>query len=388
MKTLAFDIAALNPSFKAHSSRGIGRYVRELDSYFRANPPEDFFVKAFSSLEALNKNSFSEFINLFPFGRTTIRQQCIGPFAFKALGAELLHFPAHIDAPAWCPCPYVVTVLDLIPIIFEDLYKAEKPSWRFHFARWLECESIKNASMILCISENTAKDVQRILGVADEKLAVTPLGVDQKFFEVKKVLDETTQRLKLGLPVEVPIVLYLGGIDQRKNIKGLIEIFKRARGHFIEPDAKRPILVIAGDVSSDEQYPKVQALIKEHNLSESVYFTGYLNDEDLLKLFSISSAFCFPSLYEGFGLPPLEAMASGIPVISSNSSAMPEVLGDGAVLVNPHNIEEASDALVKILTDEYFAASLSEKGRLRARQYSWSTTGQKTVEVYRKLLLR
>lgn len=386
MEKIAFDIAALNPKFKAHSSRGIGRYVRELNSYFETHVQQDFYIEKFSSFEMLSQSRMGKCINFMPFGRTTLRQQCIGPFSFASIGAKFLHFPAHIDAPAWCPCPFIVTVLDLIPIIFEDLYKAHRSSWRFNFARWLEIQAIKNAQLVLCISNNTAKDAQRILGIPDEKLVVTPLGVDPAFFEAKKPTEERGLRARLGLPFEQPIVLYLGGIDQRKNIRGLISVFQETQRHFINENCVTPILVIAGDVSSDEQYPIIQDILRKEDLGSSVFWTGYLDDSVLLELFAISTVFFFPSFYEGFGLPPLEAMAAGLPVLSSNQSAMPEILGDGALFMNPSDIKEGAAALIRILSDKDFALSLSERGRQRARLFSWERTGSCTIEAYRNLL--
>ncbi len=388
MISVALDIAALNPAFKAHAARGIGRYVRELWHRLVTGAFEGFELRSFSSAELAGSGRIAKLTEALPFGRTTVRQQCLAPFAFRSLGAGLLHFPAHIDAPAWCPCPYAVTVLDLIPLIFKDLYRADKPSWRFHFARWLECKAIENASLVLCISENTARDVERILGIPSERLAVTPLGVDERFFDVVKTGDDANIRHRLGLPAEGDIVLYVGGIDQRKNIAGLISVFKRTRETVAAGGGHRPILLIAGDVQSDEQYREVREIIRSERVDDAVFFTGFLPEEELLDVFGAASAFFFPSFYEGFGLPPLEAMAAGVPVVSSKRSAMPEVLGEGALLVNPNDFHEGSEALIAVLENRNMAADLVERGRRRARLFSWERTAALTAEAYGRVLRR
>lgn len=388
MTSVALDIAALDPAFKAHAARGIGRYVRELSRSLSGTADGDLEIRSFSSAELLGNGPIARFTEALPFGRTTVRQQCLGPFAFRKLQADLLHFPAHIDAPAWCPCPYAVTVLDLIPLIFEELYKADRPSWRFHFARWLECKAIENASLVLCISENTAKDVERILNIPSERLAVTPLGVDGKFFDVVRMDDDAKVRFRLGLPAEGAIVLYVGGIDQRKNIAGLISVFKRTRDVIAGRGGDPPVLVIAGDVQSDEQYTEVQEIIRRERVGEAVFFTGFLPEDALMDLFGAASAFFFPSFYEGFGLPPLEAMAAGVPVVSSKRSAMPEVLGEGALLVNPNDFQEGSEALIAVLENQNMAAGLIERGRKRAGLFTWERTASLTAEAYRRALHR
>ena len=380
MDSVALDIAGIDPAFKAHASRGIGRYVGKLREYLLSHQPADFEVREFSSFATLTQGTVASLIDAMPFGRTTLRQQILGPFAFGRLGSRLLHFPAHIDAPAWCRCPYVVTVLDLIPLLFEDLYKADRPSWRFTLARKLECAAIRHAAMVLCISRNTARDVERILGVPPERIVVTPLGVDASFFEETPAGDV---RARLGLPQGRPLVVYLGGIDQRKNMAALIEVFARMRASMPEVS---PALVIAGRVAEDLQYPALCARIADAAVQGDVFFTGYVGDTDLRALFADTAAFFFPSLYEGFGLPPLEAMASGVPVVSSNRSCMPEVLGDGGVLVDPDDHAGAAAALGRILGDREFASALSAKGRAQARRFGWDRCGEATIEAYRRAL--
>lgn len=383
MTTVAFDIAALNPAFKAHAGRGIGRYVRELDRYFTRCETPDLSIARFSSYDLVRKHPLSRMIDRLPFGRTSLRQQGLAPFLLGKAGAQILHFPAHIDAPAWCCCPYIVTVLDLIPVVLEDLYKADKVSWRFHVARWLECRAIQNAIMVLAISEHTARDVSNILGVPRERIVVTPLGVDPVFFTASRPADEASFRLRLGLPLDTPLILYVGGIDQRKNMKALISAVASVREKRRNAQQKPAVLVIAGGVRNDAEFPGLRRLIEDAGMTSEVILTGYVEESDLLGLLAISSVFFFPSLYEGFGLPPLEAMASGLPVVSSNASSMPEVLENAAIMVDPRDYDGAATAICSILEVADLARGLAERGRKRAREFTWDRTGERTLEAYR-----
>ncbi len=386
MYTVGFDTSALDPSFKAHAQRGIGRYVRELWRFFSAAQDLPLAIKPFSH-ELLKGTSLLERgINLLPMGRQTVRQQLVYPATLAGpatRGMDILHFPAHLDAPSWSPKPFMVTVLDLIPVVCADLYKADNPGWRFRFGRFLELRAIKSAKLILAISEHTAHDVNRLLGIPLDRIMVTPLGVDSKFSEVKKpsVDEETALRTRLKLSQIRKIILYVGGIDQRKNWQTLLstmEILSAGKGE------EAPLLVMAGKIDTDLQYPKLLAQIELRGLAQHVRLCGYLDEAELLRLYGISSVFFFPSLYEGFGLTPLEALAAGVPVVSSNASAMPEVLGDAAMLVDPLDSKGFAAAITTILHDGERARLYAERGRKRAQSFTWERTGVETVRAYQR----
>jgi len=385
---IALDTSALQADFKAHAMRGTGRYVKELFEFFE-NLSGQTEVKI-CELDRGKGPFFSlanRLLKYVPTGQLTIGQQCLFPLelALNAGKYDYVHFPAHIDAPAWGLRKYAVTVLDLIPLVLSDMYRPEHAGWRFNLARWLYNQSIKNASLILAISENTARDVHEHLGVPMEKIVVTPLGVDESFFEVG--LNNGAEKYKedFNIAPERPVVLYVGGIDQRKNIQGLIGSFARLIEVMREKGESIPVLLMAGDIQRDKQYPLLKQLIEENKIEEEVVMPGYVDDQALKNCYAFSSLFFFPSLYEGFGLPPLEAMAAGLPVVSSGCSSLPEVLGDSAVIVNPEDIEECSSAMYRVLGDENFARELSEKGRVQARKFTWQRTGELTLEAYEKL---
>ena len=388
---IAFDISALDPNFKAHAQRGIGRYVSELVKYFSN---EQYPVQRFDHNSLPARSPFLKSIDwisrVSPLGRNTLRQQFLYPLKlgradFSAV--EAIHFPAHMDAPMWSKRPCIVTVLDLIPHVLSDLYKADRSPWRYRLARGLEIRAIRNAKLILAISKCTAKDIENILGIPGERIVVTPLGVGEEFFR-QQILDEASIRARYNIPCGRKIILYVGGIDPRKNINVMFEAFSIVCAKERESGAIPPVLLLSGRIQEDREYPKLISRITELSLQKDVITPGYIREEDLLSLYAISAVFFFPSLYEGFGLPPLEAMAAGTPVVSSNSSSLPEVLGDAALLVAPSDVQGFAEALYGVLKNPDLRSRLSACGRKQAQHFSWAKTGQATINAYRSLSQR
>lgn len=385
---VGLDVSALSPDFKEHALRGIGRYVFELKRYFEGHASQGLDVQPFRHEEFAPPQYIDTLISKLPYGRQTVRQQFLFPLRVGAKTKsrfDILHFPAHMDAPSWSIRDYVITVLDLIPLVLSDLYKADKPSWKFHLARYLEIRAIKNARHIVAISEHTAKDVNRILGIPMERISVTPLGVDNSFFEVANEGGHGSVRQRYGIPEGVPLILYVGGIDQRKNISGLVKSFRNVTDHLRTKATGLPRLILVGKIDKDGQYPRLQKLIQEEGVGELVIETGFASDADLKMLYAEAAVFFFPSLYEGFGLPPLEAMACGVPVVSSNTSSLPEVLGDAALMVSPVDTDACAKAIVTILEDQSLAEKLKKLGIEQAQKFTWNRTGEATNKVYERM---
>lgn len=382
---IGFDISALDPAFKNHSGRGIGRYVAELHHRLNGDEFFDFQLRFFDHQSIESFPWADKVIELAPYGKQTLRQQLLYPTRLRRgvlKNCDAIHFPAHMDAPSWCGVPILITVLDLIPLMFKDLYQADRADWRFKLARWLEIRAIKNASFIFTISECVAQDVQRILNIPADRIRVTPLGVDRKFFVGTERSKDPQLWARLGLNRAASQLLYVGGIDQRKNVLGLLRSFRHVINDFSSRGVITPQLVLAGRIDKDKQYPVLLEKISELGLQDAVVLPGFVSDEDLLRLYAGVDLFVFPSLYEGFGLPPLEALAAGIPVVSSNTSAMPEVLGDAARLVDPNDPEIFAGAILDVLNDPDQMRWLRERGPERARLFSWERTARETVEGY------
>jgi glycosyltransferase involved in cell wall biosynthesis len=382
---VGLDVSALNPTFKSHAARGIGRYVRELQRSLAELSGGSVSIGEFEHDQIISQSKLKPILDWAPFGRTTLRQQIIYPLQLsnkRTCPFDIVHFPAHMDPPAWGMNNYIVTVLDLIPLVMSDLYKAINPTWRFKLARHLELQAIKNASLVVAISDHTARDCERLLGINPENIVVTPLGVDKKFFISNQAPADIEVLNKLGVPTSREVILYLGGIDPRKNVPNLIRAFRQIR----DSRSGKPILVIAGKIADDKQYPLIKKTIETENLGADVVLPGFVADEDLLKLFAHTAVFMFPSLYEGFGLTPLEAMAAGVPVVSSNTSSMPEVLGKSAILVNPESAQEMAEAALGVLNNPSIASELRASGPKRAQLFSWKRTGETTLKAYERFL--
>lgn len=395
MLRVAFDSSAVLPDFRAHAARGTGRYVRELKNYFDSEK----HALAEAGVEILDFQSarlthglLNSMTKVLPVGRMTIRQQVLFPLALqwgKTFGSnsvpavDFFHFPTHLDAPASGYAPSVVTVLDLIPHLFPSLYGADDMRWRFRLARFLELRAIRRAKSIVTISECSARDIVRELGIPREKITVTYLGIDQQFLNIPESSPDAQHalRMRLGLPLTAPVILYVGGIDPRKNIQRLFNSFAKLLRAQDWKD--QPVLAFVGKIASDKEYPKLQAWKKASGLDQGeVIELGFVPDEDLFPLYRLASLLFFPSLYEGFGFPALEAMATGLPVVCSNTSSLPEVVGDAAELCNPEDEESMVAGMLRVLTDANRAEQLKHAGPHQAKKFRWDSCGIKTVQAY------
>jgi glycosyltransferase involved in cell wall biosynthesis len=235
--------------------------------------------------------------------------------------------------------------------------------------------TVWRAEKVITVSAFSADDIAERYGLPRERIAVVPNGVSEEF---RPVLDPAAfgrLRRRIGL-LEVPFILFVGGADPRKNHQALARaVATRAR------ELNEYYLVLVGDVV--HRFGDLRRTVAEYRLGSRAVCPGRLGFEELRLLYSYADLFVFPSLYEGFGMPVLEAMACGAPVITSTTTALPEVAGDAALLVDPTNPEAVAEAMVRVLHDQTLRASLREKGFQRARQFTWEQAAQKTLAVYR-----
>jgi len=389
MFTLGLDARATEPGFKAHYGRGTGRYAQELIRAIGELSSPRMKIRNIDS-ESLSAHGLGKWVvRSVPLGKQTFETQVFLPRVISKLGVDTIHFLSHGDATARCPIPYIVTVLDLIPLRFPELYKADKPSWRFHLARKLELSAIRKARGILAISEATKRDLVEILGVEPEAVFVTPLGVDNTFqprpphrLEWEQEARRTKERL--GLELERPIILYAGGIDPRKNVKFLLEIFAEV---VKERAAGRPLLVLAGAYERDDRFPELKRQIAELGLQSDVRLIGFVPEQDLPALYRSAHLKVFPSLYEGFGLPVLEAMASGVPVVAGANSSLPEVAGNAALLLPDMDRGAWVAEILSLLLNETRQGQLAQAGKTQARKFSWAKTAESTLAAYEQICL-
>jgi glycosyltransferase involved in cell wall biosynthesis len=245
-------------------------------------------------------------------------------------------------------------------------------------ARWRLPLMAKSASKIITPSTSVKSEVGAMLGVPAEKVAVTPEAPRPAF---KRREDAGVAELLKRHGLDGDFVLYVGTIEPRKNLHRLVEAFDR----LLRTTSLSPKLVIAG--GKGWLMDDFDALIKQKQLEDRICLAGYLDDEDLCGLYSTCAAFVYPSLYEGFGLPPLEAMACGAPVITSQIPSIRETVGNAARLVEPADVEDLARAMTEMLSDVQVRQHYAELGKVHVKKFSWEQTALKTLEVYRQLVL-
>lgn len=358
-----------------HQGTGIGTYTNNLISEILSIDSMDEFTLFCSGKfnEGFNKRNANI---VFSSGRHGgFYEKHYIPSILNELNADLYHIPQNgIGFDFDTQIPTIVTIHDLIPYIMPETVGK---GYLERFLRDMP-NIISNSSGILTVSEYSKRDILKFFSsYPEDKIFVTPLAANSNF----KPLDKNNCKLYVEHTFDVkdPYILYIGGFSLRKNVLGLIKAFSK-----VYKDLNKPYKLLLGGGLKDEG-EKLLTFVKDNNLQDKVIFCGYLEDEILPVLYSGCEAFVYPSLYEGFGLPPLEAMSCKAPVITSNLTSIPEVTGDNAILINPYNVDELEKSLVTLLNDEVLKATLSEKGYLRSLEFTWSKTAQNTLAAYKKL---
>jgi glycosyltransferase involved in cell wall biosynthesis len=298
------------------------------------------------------------------------------PAFLRRLGANLYHIPLN-SVPYWMPRPYVVTLHDMSSVLFPQTRSLRSALHEIRFRRGLQ-----RAEWVLAVSGSTKRDVETVLGIPGDKVRLVPNAPDPMFLEAARGLDPATARAVLDrYQVHYPFVLYAGTIRQQKNVPRLVEAFAVLKQELVDYEeyANLRLIVIGDEIS---RYPQVRRAVQQSRVEQSVRFLGFV-PLDVLRVFYKSAAvFAFPSLYEGFGLPPLEAMACGTPVVTSNVSSLPEVVADAAVTVNPENVFDIARGLKDVLTDAALRERLIARGYEQLEQFSWERTARQVLEIY------
>ncbi len=295
----------------------------------------------------------------------------------RSFNCDLVHFPQMFWRPRLAGCPYIVTVHDLLDYLYRNnSHSSLARSVRFHLTRRV----LLGAARIFAVSNFTKHDLTRLFDVPAAKVEVIYNAPDERF-----LLGHATQAdrdmIAERYQVNYPFLLYAGRISPHKNIVRIIEAFSALKSELAKgelfPDLK---LVIIGDQLS--KHPDLRRAVIRSAVQFDVRFLGFVPIEVLRIFYDLAKVFIFPSLYEGFGLPPLEAMAHDTPVVASNVTAVPEVLGNAAVLVNPENVFEISRALYRVLLDRPLRERMKTAGRERIRRYSWQNSVARILQAY------
>jgi glycosyltransferase involved in cell wall biosynthesis len=298
--------------------------------------------------------------------------QAVLPGVLRSLQPDICHFPNYL-APLACARPYVVTIHDMTLFITPRYHRLKK----LVLDRTLLPRVARRASAIITVSKSARADIVRHLKVPKDRVRVVMNAVGPAFEPVTDAARLAAVRSRYGL--YTPYILYVGTIEPRKNLVRLIRAFARLRkGDF------RHKLVLVGQPGW--RCEPIYAEVEKLGLKGEVIFTGYVPFEDLPVLYSGAESMAFPSLYEGFGLPILEAMACGTPVVTSSTSSLAEVADGAALLVDPHSVEELAGSIHRIHSYPALAAELREKGRQRAAQFTWENAARDTLHIYEDVL--
>lgn len=362
---------------------GVGHYVTELLARVPQEAPDLDLLAFYSSLARRGSYSFaSDTGSRRPssLGRRPpwwIRRTALKLYnsaftlAGRIKGCSLYHEPNHIPSP-WSG-PIITTIHDLSVLRHAEWHPADR-------VRWYECDlqaGLARTSRFIAVSEFTRQEMIDLLGLPAERITVIPLGVREVFHP--RPADAVRVWLSSqNLPADY--LLYAGTIEPRKNVAGLLAAYAALPAKTRE----RVALVLAGVTGWGRQ--AVDEWITRHGLAGQVHIAGYVDDESLACLYAGARALVWPTLYEGFGLPPLECMACGTPVIASNLASIPEVTGGAALLVDPLNTDELAAAISRILEDDLLTKRLRHDGPNRASRFSWQRCAQQHAEEYRRAM--
>ncbi len=298
----------------------------------------------------------------------------------KRLHCDVVHVPQLFWIPRNLSCPYVITVHDLV----EYMYRARNgSSFRRSLHFQLTRHVLLSAGRILAVSNFTKSEIEKLFGIPDKHIEVVYNAIDERFLGGHATETER-QALVERYQVNYPFLLYAGRIGPHKNLVRIIQAFAALKAELekqtLFPDLK---LIIIGDELS--KHPDLRRTVIRNGVQNDVRFMGFVPIEMLRVFYDAAKVFVFPSLYEGFGLQPLEAMAHGTAVVTSNTSSLPEAIGQAAVLVNPENVFEIMRALHRVLVDSTLREEMRRRGYAQVKKYSWGASAQRILQVYQEV---
>jgi glycosyltransferase involved in cell wall biosynthesis len=359
---------------------GIGTYIRSLVHALSTIDTTNQYTLVSAPANVLTLSGLPENFHSAVYARSdhSFFDHLAFPVFLRGLSPDLVHIPLN-RVPLLMVKPYVVTIHDMANLLFEEEYSTIRMQLRrFRFKRGLV-----RANRVIAVSESTKRDVENMLGVPTERMCRVYNAPDPGFFQRATNPGQEQGRIMERYQINYPFLLYTGNIRRHKNVPRLVEAFAVVRDQLAShPVYKDLRLVIIGDTISE--HPAVRQAVIKSRVENVVRFLGFVPFDTLRCFYESAAGFVFPSRYEGFGLPPLEAMACGTPVVTSNVSSLPEVVGDAAVLVNPENVFDIARGIRDVLLDEELRARLIRRGREQAARFSWSWTARQVLEIYKQ----
>lgn len=361
---------------------GIGTYIRNLIAGLAAIDSSTQYFLIVGSADASEIPAVPSNFEIVPYDgpQNRVLRMLAFPHFLRQFRADLFHIPLN-SVPLLMPRPYVVTIHDMSTILFGE----RQPGFREELkTRWFS-RGLLRADKVISVSDATRRDVQNTLGIPAGRIRMIYNAPDPIFTAQIRGLElDESYRIMERYQINYPFLLYAGNIRPQKNIPRLIEAFAVLRGelsgHLIYSDLR---LIIIGDEIS--KYPSVRHSVIQSRVEHAVRFLGFVPINTLRIFYKAAAAFVFPSLYEGFGLPPMEAMACGTPVITSNVSSLPEVVGDAAIIVNPENVFDIARGIREALLDDNLRQKCITNGLRQVRRFSWKHTAEQVLDVYHEV---
>ena len=359
---------------------GIGTYIRNLVAALAQLDPENRYtlITRPQDAESLAKLGPNFTPAAYPLADTELRHNVTFPLFLRRFHADLYHIPLNSIA-YWMPKPYIVTIHDMSSLLFST--KSDLRS-TLHEERYRR--GALRASRIIAVSHSTRRDLESVLPIPPERIRTIYSAPDPAFTS-NHFDQEHEQQVLERYSIRWPFILYAGTVRPQKNVPRLVEAFAVLRGEFENhPEFHELRLVIIGDELS--RNPSVRRAVIATKMEPYVRFLGFVPAETLKVFYRAAAIFAFPSLYEGFGLAPLEAMACGTPVVASNLPPLVEAVGDAAELVTPDNVFDIARGLRELLLDPERRQKLSSAGPLHARRFNWRETARDVLSVYSEII--
>jgi glycosyltransferase involved in cell wall biosynthesis len=357
--------------------QGVRTYLANLiEAMLKVENEFAYFIYAKNSDELAHWENSNSKVTLKKLPSGSGRFNLLIGFPLCVIRDKLSLFHSQYVLPPFITCKSVLTIHDILfeshPEFFPEVHR--------RLLKFFIPFSAKRADRIISVSEFTKKQIMKYYRVPEERITVIYEGASDKFVPIRD--KELIKPVLEKYGIKKKYILFVGRIEPRKNIVGLLNAFV-----YIKSKGTRDsCLVIVGNQDKIFQENELFHKIKELQLESDVVFTGGVSNDDLPVLYNGAEVLVYPAFAEGFGLPVLEAMACGTPVITSNTTSLPEVVGDAAILVNPYAFEEIGESLDRLLSNQGLRRELSEKGLQRAKLFSWEKTAEETIEVYRKTM--
>jgi len=357
---------------------GIGTYIRNLINNIALIDKKDQYVIFLSDKEfdgfklpGLNFKKIKVSSHWYSW-----KEQIVLPFEFYRENLDLMHFP-HFNAPILYFGKSITTIHDITPFFFPG-HKMNSWARRLAF-RLVFGSSVKKARKVIAVSRSTKRDIAKHFGVPEGKIEVVYEGVENNF-KILPNCGKIKEELARRYGISKPFIFYVGVWRNHKNVTGLLKAFARLK----EDLSGRYQLVLGG--KEDPYYPEIKRAIRELDLEKDVITPGFISADELVLFYNACSLFVIPSFYEGFGLVGLEAFQCGVPVVSSNTTSLPEILGDAALYFDPCNEREMASVMEEALTNEETRIRMIKKGHEQGKKYSWEKMAAETHKIYLKVI--